>query len=124
MNIQLNVTLIVQIIHFVVAYILIRYLVLKPAMALIDEQERQREQIRDLISYNYILIDREKSAVHNQWQQERKAYERQEGSLIVDPNMLFLKDIYPTQERVHMSPETTQLLIKSATQELIGRVKK
>lgn len=122
MNVQINATLVVQIINFVIAYVVLRFIFLKPAVALVEAEEQKRADLRTIISYNYVLVMREKDALYNQWREGHLFYQKQ-APPVQDLDLVLFKDIYPVQDGFHISPEVTSLLIQSAAQELIKKVK-
>jgi|GEM_PF-4092066 len=67
MNIQLNSTFLFQIIHFWIAYCIVRFIILKPAVTLLMAKEQKNQAIREVINYTYTLIVREKEALSSQW---------------------------------------------------------
>jgi hypothetical protein len=122
MNILLNSTLVLQIIHFIIAYVIIRCIFLRPAVALILAKEKKRADMRNAITHHYVLIDREKEALQKNWhtnvmvyQEHAPMLEEGEGS---PATAAPLEIDYP-----QVSDAVAQELIAQTTQELVKKVR-
>lgn len=122
MNIQVNATIVVQIINFLIAYAIMRFIALRPAVVLIEAEEKKRTGLHEVIAYNYLLIQRERDALQQQWQEGHLFYEQQVPDTKKEELILF-KGIYPEQEDLYCSEQEVDLLIENASKELVKRVK-
>jgi len=122
MNIQVNATIVVQIINFLIAYAILRFIVLRPAVVLIEAEEKKRIDLREVIAYNYLLIKRERDALRQQWQEGHAFYEKQVPDIKKEELILF-KGIYPEHESPTLSAEMVDLLIENVSKELVEKVK-
>jgi hypothetical protein len=68
MNIEVNATLIIQIINFFIAYFLFRFILLKPAYAAIQEDEEVKQSLEQLIEDDKRAIETRRQTIADQWQ--------------------------------------------------------
>jgi hypothetical protein len=122
MNILVNVTLVLQIIHFMVAYAIIRFIFLRPAVALMMAKEKQRTDMRESIAYKYMLIDREKEMLQKDWQASCLFYD-QHAPTAQEADGGLVSQSYGQAEYPQVSDAVAQELIVSATQELVKKVR-
>ena len=122
MNIQVNITVLVQIINFLIAYAILRFILFRPAVELILADEKKRSDLREAIASKYSLITREKGVLLAQWQQAHLFYE-QHAPVVDDSLHGFFAGIYPVQEYPHISDEAAQQLIESTVHELVKKVR-
>lgn len=122
MNIQVNATILFQMVHVVIAYVIVRFVVLKPAMVILDAEEKQRVDLRDVIAYHYTLISREREAAHLLWREGNAFYERH-APHSQDANQVIFKGIYPEQERSHIPDEMIALLTQCTADKLVKKIK-
>jgi hypothetical protein len=66
--ITINVTLIVQIIHFFIAYLLISRLVLKPGLVLVRQEQHEKKQALQRVTVEQERIAQKQEAKRQRWQ--------------------------------------------------------
>ncbi len=66
---NINATLIVQAINFFIAYLLFRFILLKPAYAAIVEEQETKASLEQLIIDDKRLIENRRQELVNQWRE-------------------------------------------------------
>lgn len=122
MNVQVNATLVIQIVHFMIAYAVLRVVLLKPAIAVFEAKEKQRSNIRDVIASYYLLIAREKDTLQRLWREGTAFYE-QHGPGDPDQKTLLFTNSFPEQKQLEISEELVSLLVESTAHKLTDRIK-
>jgi hypothetical protein len=94
---NLNVTLIIQALNFFVAYVVFRSLLLKPAVAIIQQERAQNDELRKAIDHNYTLIDQKGHERSLRWQQCHQMYLESKPA-VEDPELYVFKKLSPEIE--------------------------
>ncbi len=122
MYVQLNSTFLFQVIHFWIAYCIVRFIILKPAVTLIMAKEQKNQAMREAIGYTYTLITREKETLNNHWL-EGNALHKEKIPLVVDKSMIdkdvlaAVFDAYPV-----ISDEVVLELVETTTEKLTHKL--
>lgn len=59
--IEINLTLLIQVINFIIAYIILRFLFFRPVVAVIKREDQEKDSLLDTIEQRRIMLqDREK----------------------------------------------------------------
>jgi hypothetical protein len=90
---NINATLIVQAINFFIAYLLFRFILLKPAYAAIVEEQEAKAALEQLIADDKQLIESRRQALAHQWR-ESVAFFRKNLPEPIDQIALF-KGTFP-----------------------------
>lgn len=61
-----NATLLVQVVHFYVAYVLLRYLLFEPFIAYIQQEDRERDQMRDVVTASELSLAEQQEVMKQQ----------------------------------------------------------
>lgn len=105
-----------------IAYAIIRFIFLRPAVTLILAKEKKRADMRASITHQYVLIDREKEMLQNNWQTNLLLYQQHapflEGEDSGPSTPAPVEIEYP-----HVSDAVAQELIAETTQELVKKVR-
>ena len=115
---QLNLTLVVQIINFWIAYLMIKYILLKPAIAHIEADEQRAHLITEHIGqWNYQLATLENEvAQHWSMAQTYFSNHRPELARVCPP---FLHEIWPIDVS---APTAHDRAVETLTKTLIAQV--
>lgn len=122
MNVQVNATLFIQIINFLIAYVVLRVVLLRPAVAVLEVKEKQRTDMRDVIASYYLLVAREKDTLQELWQQGNAFYE-QHGPGDPDQRATLFTGLFPEREQLQIPDELVALLVESTAHKLTDRIK-
>jgi ribosomal protein S7 len=66
--ITVNITLFVQILHFLIAYLLISRLVLKPGLVLVRREQQDKEQALHQVAVEQAVAAQKQETKHQRWQ--------------------------------------------------------
>lgn len=72
--IDINITFIVQIFHFLIAYVLLRNLLWRPVVARMNEYEKHNEELNKELHYQVRLGEDKKNDIAQVWQQARESF--------------------------------------------------
>ena len=103
-------TLIVQIIHFWIAYLLLKYIFFKPAIAFLLEEENTLRNNRTIFLYKQDIIRQKEWENKEFWNQTQQQLQKE----LPDIKNLPVSNI-PIQETVQIEPLPKQELIANLT---------
>lgn len=118
---NLNATLIIQAINFFVAYILLRSLLLKPAVAAVQQERAQSGELREAIDHNHTLIDQKGDERNQQWEECHQMYTESKPA-VEEQELYVFKQLSPDVEYPEISQEVVEQLVTQATDELVKKV--
>ncbi|MDP3889119.1 MAG: hypothetical protein Q8Q25_01080 [bacterium] len=118
---EINATLIIQIIHFWIAYTMLRVLLLKPAVALVQQEYMKNDELREDINHNYGLIDQKEKERSVQWQASHQKYIENKPS-VEDPELHVFKQLSPAVEYPDIAKDIVDQLVDQSTKELVKRL--
>lgn len=117
--ISLNATLIVQAIHFFIAYLILRFLLFRPALALINKERSAIEQVHYTIGQTKEHLTEQQLVLREEWQACRDFF-AQNRPLIEHPDRFVFRSITPAptytslpeKTITHLADETAAALAK------------
>jgi hypothetical protein len=104
MNIEVNATLIVQIINFWIAYHLFRVILLKPAYSAICRDQETKLLLTDLITQHHQLLDQQRAALAAQWQDTHRFFKEHTPGIVDIPSIVH--EPLPPLQPVPLDPKT------------------
>lgn len=112
----LNMTLIFQICHFLLAYFLLRRFLWKSVVAYIDQQDKHKEQLeKDLVQQEH-LVEQKIFALDRMWQSAHNSFG------IHTPNLIRLGAVRKEEEYRIIKQKISPEMIKSLTDEIVKKV--
>ncbi len=103
------------------AYFILRSLLFKPAVALVQKERAQRDELRDDIEHNHVLITKKMDKRQQLWQLCREVYINTKP--VVDDSELFIfKRLHIPIEYPIISDDVVEQLITQTTDKLVKRV--
>ena len=72
--IKLNITLIFQIFHFLIAYVLLRKFLWKPVIALIDQQDKKRAVLEKDLEQQQQIVEQKVFSLDRMWKEAHKSF--------------------------------------------------
>lgn len=118
---QINMTLVVQAGHFLLAYVILKRFLLRPVFGVIEQETMQADALIETIKSRTIVVQ-EKTRENN----ERWARYQQEMRAQMPPIEHYtplLKDIAPTYTPIIYSPEYIKAITKDVATALTEKVK-
>jgi len=112
MHININLTLVIQMIHFGVAYYLLGTFLLKPAIAVRAQEDALKDAAVELISRRQQHIEQVVYAQHQVWR-SCNAYFTANKPTIVDSGIL--RDLTGTPPEIEVSDQEKDKAIRAAT---------
>jgi hypothetical protein len=103
---NINATIILQAINFGIAYLIFRFILLKPAYAAIVADNKKKAQLESLVADGKQAIERKQQQIAQQWQ----------------ASYLFFKQHTPEQApslMVHRTPITLAPVVEPTTQQIV-----
>ncbi len=120
MLMDINITLIVQLILFIVAYLILRIFLFKPVMAIINHETIERESLISLVEARTIIVRQKEMEKKERWQ-----HNQQEFSLIIPDvshsELFVFKDLEPS---LSLNPLNKELIMRSVDQMTTAIIKK
>lgn len=117
--ISLNATLIVQAIHFFIAYLILRFLLFRPALALMNKERSSIEQLHYTIAQTKEHVTKQQIVLCQEWEACRNFFV-QNRPLIEHPDRFVFRSITPSptytslpeKTIIHLADETADALAK------------
>jgi hypothetical protein len=120
---NINATLIVQAFNFLIAYVLLRIGLFKPAVALIQAEYERQNQLRIMITHNHEGITQKEQARYEQWLLYHEFYLKNRPPLEMLRAPIF-KNITPSLTYPVFSPEFINSLVKKSAQTISEKVER
>jgi len=114
---SINVTLVLQIVHFIIAYFILKKILLAPALAVIHQENNLKKELADKsssIAQALTLLEQEKQLL---WQD---AYATFEGT-IPHATSSYKKDMLPPLNIIHYTPQQQAAFEKSLTATIVRK---
>ncbi len=116
----INATILLQALNFFIAYILLRELLLKPAIQLLDLQQATRDGVRKTIEQYEAVIDRKKRQKQEQWMATRDHVAR--NMPVIQPEVMVTRVAVRPVAMPEVSPQEIDTLTCDVTNELVKQV--
>ena len=116
---NINFTLVVQLINFFIAYILIERLLLRPAVAIIREEDEERFKLQNLVAFNKERLEQKEFDKQQEWRSLQEIFAKSIPRTIT-PELEVIKQVMIEPQ----SPDhqTVQKTIQEGTNFLIAKV--
>jgi hypothetical protein len=113
----INFTLVIQIIHFFIAFILIKYFFFKPAIGQLHADDAYQESLIAKVQNGHITIGHKEQALISQWQAMRAYFADHSPGLKPEPLVGDAKPkiVIPVLERAaidHMAQTLSETVVK------------
>jgi F0F1-type ATP synthase membrane subunit b/b' len=115
----INFTLVVQIINFFIAYFIISKILLKPAIAIIQDDSKVEKEFLNLIKSRELKIQDKESYKQKLWDKSLNQFQKEKPSLIKDKTKLSWK----TPVAKEISNDLKNNLQNNITDLIINKVK-
>ncbi len=119
----INATLIVQIIHFIIAYFILRFLFFKPAIGELEIETRNEKYLKDTIEDVNVAISQKEDERIKRWQ-ELQLYYQENKPDIDDAELYFFRNLTPPLLVPHLNRQEVERLIERSSTELKNKIRK
>jgi len=120
--ITINITLIVQAINFGIAYLLLRFLLFKPAIRIIAQEQAAEDKLHSNIAKQK-AIHVEKERVYDVQIQTCHQFFVDNKPLVINPELMIFKGLTPSITPVPRADDVIQDATREIKQALIQRIK-
>jgi hypothetical protein len=119
----INATLIVQAVHFFIAYIILRTLFFAPAIRELEVEKGEQLHLEDTIEEVKVSLERKQAIRDAQWREVQQFYS-QNSPQISDGDLYFFRDISPELEAPRIPENARDALVIQASSALTDKIKK
>lgn len=119
----INATLIVQAIHFFIAYIILRTLFFGPAIRELEAEKGEQLHLEDTILEVKASLERKQAIRDAQWREVQQFY-TQNCPQIGDTDLYFFRDISPELEAPRIPENVRDELVTQTSSALADKIKK
>ncbi len=119
----INATLLVQILHFLIAYIILRTLFFGPALRELEAEKRERVLLEDGIQAVRLALEKKQSTREAQWQEVRRFYIINRPALD-NHDLFFFRNITPSLGAPRIQEREVADLIAQTSSEFISKIRK
>lgn len=120
--ITINITLIIQVINFGIAYLLLRFLLFKPVVRLLAQAQAAEDRLHQSIARQKTL-QAEKERLYNKQARTCHQFFLDNKPSIINPDLIIFKGLTPSITPVPLEDNAIQDATKDIKQALIQRVK-
>ena len=118
---QINMTLVVQAAHFLVAYAILKRLLLRPVFGVVEHETMQADALVEAIESRTVIVQEKKRDCKERWARYQKQM-RAEIPPIEQEEPIF-KDISPTYSMTPYPPEQIKTITQNIATALTEKVK-
>ncbi len=119
----INATLIVQAVHFFMAYIILRTLFFAPAMRELEAEKGEQLQLEDTIEEVKGSLERKQAIRDAQWREVQQFY-AQNCPQIGEADLFFFRGIFPELEAPRIHEKMRDELVAQASSAFADKIKK
>jgi hypothetical protein len=118
---QINMTIVLQAIHFFIAYILLKRLLLRPVFGIIEQETMQMDALVDTIESRTVIVQEKKRDCKERWAQ----YQQEMRSHVpaIEHQESVIQHISPLYTVPHYSPTHSKTVTHDVTRALTEKVK-
>jgi len=116
-----NATLFVQAFNFFIAYLMLRFLLFKPAMKAIEQERQERDHLDAQISEREKILQKKAEEKEKGWAKKQKAF--QKAAPDVRTKQVAHAQVQPEQKPVAPEPKELEKLVDEVQQELEKKVR-
>jgi superoxide dismutase len=120
MLININATILVQILNFGISYYLFKTLLFKPALAVIEHDNAFLNSLNKRVEDDRVMLDERKQKQREQWMVTREFF-KQQGPHI-EPVAYFFQGIAPAIVYTQPSEQEIQMQTKKLTDAIVERL--
>ena len=121
MAIDINATLVVQSFNIFVAYVLLRKLFFKPAIQVLQREEKEKEHLKSLVAQREDLLAKTEEQKRLAWQESRALFSQAAPPVrragVVPPY------VGPTERPAMLTSDQTETLIQDVQRVILKKVK-
>jgi len=117
---NINATLIVQAFNFFIAYLLFRFILLKPAYRIITQEEQQKRELKLLVDKDRELLAEKKREQREQWLVCKQYCDKQMPELLDEA--AFFRGTTPKITAISFSKQSLDAMRTSMTHTIISLV--
>ncbi|HBR70940.1 TPA: hypothetical protein DIC20_01615 [Candidatus Dependentiae bacterium] len=114
--IRLNMTLIFQICHFLIAYFLLTRFLWKPVIAHIDQQEAHKNNLEEDLFQQEQIVEQKIFALDRMWQNAQSSFQ------VHTPELIRSGAVRKEEEYKIIEPKISPEMIKTLTNEIVKKV--
>lgn len=119
---NLNATFLVQSFNFLITYIVVRYVLLKPILAIIRKQENDELALSSIIERTKIAVAKKQQERVELWAACQKHFQKRSPQPL-DSASLIVRNITPDIEPKTFDPQEIDQLVKAVSSQIVSRVK-
>lgn len=114
-------TLCIQAIHFLIAYSLLKKLLLRPVFSVIEQETGQTDALREAIESRTVIVEEKKRDCKERW--ERYQMEMRSQIPLLERHISVFRNISPAYIPISYSPEQIKTIAHKIALSLTEKVK-
>lgn len=118
---MINATLIVQAFNFFIAYLMLRTLLFKPAMKLIEQEQQEHKNLDKQISDREKALEEKEKQKEKEWKEKQAAFK--EAAPEIRPTHVPYMQVQPEQEPTKPDEKELDALAKEVLQAVEKKVR-
>lgn len=119
----IDATIIVQAIHFFIAYVILRTLFFRPALQELEMQKAEKQGLEDRIQYTKMVLEKKQHIRDEQWHETREFFDQNKPQ-VEEIDLFFFRDITPELKAPHISESESDILVNQASNAITETIKK
>lgn len=119
----INATLIVQIIHFFIAYLILRFLFFAPAYKEFESEKHTENRFKDTIEeVNAVIAQKEQERART-WQELQFFYQANRPE-VSDSDLYFFRNVTPQLQTPQIQEQEVSRLVEQSSNDLKNKIRK
>jgi len=114
--IVLNITLVFQVINFLIAYALLRKFLWKPVILYIDEQDKKQAQLEKDLDKERQIVEQKIFSLDQMWQRARSSF------LVHVPSIVRAGAVRKEEEYDVIEPKVSPEMVRALSEEIVKKV--
>ena len=120
---EINITCVLQIGHFIIVFLMLKKLLFKPLVAIVHEEDRVLHDLQQAVDARRILVSQREQELHSQWAEQQQEFAQSMVALrAVDEAVKVSK--MQSCPPVEMQAQEKQALMQDIKHEIIARVER
>lgn len=109
----INSTLLIQVVHFFIVYVLVRFFLLKPVVSLVQEEDRAHGAVLKDIAARTQGIQSQRTILNAHWQEIQRSFKEQIPVVDQRPllRMPIVKSVLPERKEIDVFVRTGSVLL-------------
>lgn len=119
---EINSTLFVQLINFIIAYLILRIFLFKPIVAVVAQETNERESLIALVEARTVIVQQKETERRQRWLEHQEEF-ASIIPVITRPELFVFKEIEPQLTLQPIEQKTIDRTVSQITEDIVNKAK-